>query len=108
MIAAGGYYFYQKNKSELDKTLENVKSALVESVTESVIDKAKNIDTDELLQIVSDNKELINSFLEKNAISLDNLEPETLKLLLEENDISLDDISIEELKEKLTVAIDNK
>lgn len=108
-IAAGGFYFYKQNESELNNTLDSVKNVSVESLSESisesvtktVIDQARKIDTDELLELVEDNKELINTYLEENNINLDKMDADTLKEILKDQNISLDNINMDELKNKL-------
>ncbi|MCK5336353.1 MAG: hypothetical protein KAQ67_09325 [Gammaproteobacteria bacterium] len=109
MIAAGGYYFYQQNKSELDKTLESVKNASVESVTGDVINKVKTIDSNDLLELAVDNKELIIDFMQENDINLENIDMQQLKDKLEENGISLENINLNDagVEEKFKELIDS-
>ena len=109
MIAAGGYYFYQQNKSELDKTLESVKNASVESVTGDVINKVKTIDSNDLLELAVDNKELIIDFMQENDINLENIDMQQLKDKLEENGISLENINLNDagVEEKFKEVIDS-
>ena len=96
MIAGGAVYFYEQNRDELNETLDNVKNASVESVTEAVVDKVKNMDPKELMDLAMENKELLQEVMEKNNINLDNIDLEALQKTLDEQGIKLDEINLED------------
>jgi len=103
IIAGGAVYFYEQNRDELNQTLDDVKNASVESVTEAVVDKVKNMDPKDLMDLAMENKELLQEVMEKNNISLDNIDLEALQKALDEQGIKLDEINLEDagIAEKL-------
>lgn len=103
IIISGAYYFYKMNADQLNETLESVTNVSIESVTEELIEKAKTLDTNELIDLATDNKALIIELMDENGIKLENIDVEKFKKMLEENDISLENIDINdaEMKEKL-------
>ena len=101
IISAGGYFFYQQNKDELNKTLNNVKNASVESVSDKVMEKVKSIDTDDLLKLANDNKELIADYISEKDIKIEDISADSLKALMKDNNISTENINIDELKETM-------
>lgn len=96
MIAGAGYYFYQENKGELNKTIDTVKNTTVESVTKDVIEKVKSIDSSELMELAANNKDMLIELMDKNDIKLENIDMAQLKKKLEENGISLDSINLQD------------
>jgi hypothetical protein len=109
MIAGGGYYFYEQNKDQLNETLDSVKNASVESVTEGIVEKVKTIDTDALIELAMDNKELVIKLMDENNIKLEDIDMEQLKNKLAENGIKLDSADLEDVavKEKIKEVIDS-
>lgn len=109
IIAGAGYYFYEQNKEQLNETLNSVKEASVESVTEGLVEKVKTIDTDELIELAMDNKEQILKVMDENDIKLENIDIDVLKNKLAENGIDLDkiDLSDVELQEKLKTVMES-
>lgn len=109
IIAGAGYYFYEQNKEQLNETLKSVKEVSVESVTEGLVEKVKTIDTDELIELAMDNKELILKVMDENDIQLENIDMEALRNKLVENGIDLDkvDMSDAELQEKLKIVMES-
>jgi len=107
-IGGGGYYFYEQNKGDLNQTLDDVKNMSVESVTDSVIENVKNIDTDELMQYAMDNKEKIAELMDEHDISLDNIDMEKLKSQFDDSGISFDNINLDdaEIQKKLKSMIE--
>ena len=103
IIVAGAVYFYEQNRDQLNQTLDDVKNASVESVTEAVIEKAKNIDTKELLDLALDNKDQLLKLMDESDISLESIDKDKLKAILDEKGISLDSIDLKstEVKEEL-------
>jgi len=103
IIVGGAVYFYEQNRDELNQTLDNVKNASVESVTEAVVEKVKNMDPQELLDLALENKEKIAELMAANGITADNMDLEALKKTLEDNNVNLDGIDFEDpgLQEKL-------
>lgn len=108
IIAGGAVYFYEQNRDELNQTLDDVKNTSVESVTEAVVDKVKNIDPEELMNLALENKELLKEVMEKNNISLENIDLDALKKTLEEQGINLSDVNLEdaEIKDKLKEVVE--
>lgn len=108
IIAAGGFYFYQQNKEDLDKTLDEAKNLSVESVTDAVVEKVKSVDPDKLMDLAMENKERLAEFMEENNISLDNVDIDELKSQLEDQGISLENMNLEDdgMKEKLQKMIE--
>lgn len=94
VIVGGAVYFYEQNRDQLNQTLDQVKNASVESVTEAVVDKVKNMDTEELLKLAADNKELLVEMIENNDINLQNTDLNEIKAKLAESGISLDSIDL--------------
>lgn len=107
IIIGGGYYFYKMNADQLDETLENVKNVSVGTVTEGLIEKAQTMDTNELIELAAENKELIVELMDENGIKLENFDMDKLKATLEETGISLENIDINdpEIKKKLAEVI---
>ena len=103
IIVGGAVYFYEQNRDELNQTLDNVKNTSVESVTEAVVEKVKNMDPKDLMDLAMENKELLQEVMEKNNISLDNIDLEALQKTLDEQGIKLDEINLEDagIAEKL-------
>ena len=103
IIVAGAVYFYEQNRDQLNQTLDDVKNVSVESVTEAVIEKAKSIDTKELLDLALDNKDQLLKLLDESDISLESIDKNKLKAILEEKGMSLDSIDLNstEVKEEL-------
>jgi len=102
-IIGGAVYFYEQNRDELNQTLDDVKNTSVESVTEAVVEKVKNMDPKDLMDLAMENKELLQEVMEKNNISLDNIDLEALQKTLDEQGIKLDEINLEDagIAEKL-------
>ena len=102
-IIGGAVYFYEQNRDELNQTLDDVKNASVESVTEAVVEKVKNMDPKDLMDLAMENKELLQEVMEKNNISLDNIDLEALQKTLDEQGINLEEINLEDagIAEKL-------
>jgi len=98
LIAGGGYYFYEQNKSELDKTLDDVKNMSVESVTDTVIENVKKIDTDELMQFAIDNKDKIAELMDEHDINIDNIDMEKLKSEFDNSGLSFENINLDDVE----------
>lgn len=94
IIAIGAVYFYEQNRDELNETLDGVKNASVESVTEAVVEKVKNIDPKELMDLAIKNKELLQETLKNNNINLESIDLEALQKTLEEQGIKLDETEL--------------
>lgn len=109
MIAGGGFYFYEQNKDQLNETLDSVKNVSVESVTEELVEKAKAIDTDALIELAMDNKELVIKLMDENNIKLEDIDMEQLKNKLAENGLSLESVNFEDkaIQEKVKQVIES-
>jgi len=103
IIAGGAVYFYEQNRDELNKTLDEAKNMSVESVTDTLVDKVKNMDPKELLDLAVENKELVKEYLDENNITIDNIDFEALKKSMEEKDINISDLDFNDagIQEKL-------
>jgi len=108
IIVGGAVYFYEQNRDELNQTLDNVKNASVESVTEAVVEKVKNIDPQELMDLALENKEEIAELMEANGITSDNIDMDSLKKTLEDNGVNLEGVDLEDadFKNKLKEILD--
>lgn len=103
IIVVGAVYFYEQNRDELNETLEDLKNTSVESVTEKVVEKVKNIDPDELVELLKHNKDKIQELVKDNNIDLENIDMDTLKDTLKDSGIDLSeiDLSDSELQKKI-------
>ena len=96
IIVGGSVYFYEQNRDELNQTLDDVKNVSVESVTEAVVEKVKNMDPQELMDLAIENKEQIAELMKANGITPDNIDMDALKKTLEENGVNLEGIDLDD------------
>ena len=109
MVAAGGAYFYEQNKEELNKTLDEAKNISIGSVSETIAEKVNAIDTDNLIEFASKNKEMISELMGNNEVNLENMDMEALKEKLNDSGINLEGIDLNDAatKEKLQEAFNS-
>ena len=109
IIIGGAIYFYEQNRDELNATLDSVKNASVESVTEAVVEKVKEMDPQTLMDMAMENKDQIAAFMDKNDITLESMDVESLKQSLEDSGINLEGINLEDvdLQQKLKEIIES-
>jgi len=109
IIIGGAIYFYEQNRDELNATLDSVKNASVESVTEAVVEKVKKMDPKVLMDLAIENKEQIADFMQKNDITLENMDVDSLKKSLQDSGISLEGIDMDDadIQQKLKEIIES-
>ena len=103
MVAAGGAYFYEQNKDALNETLDDAKNISIESVSDTIVEKVSTIDTDQLIEFASENKEMLSELMGNNDTGLESMDMDALQEKLNDSGINLEGIDLNdaETKEKL-------